>query len=160
MSIPGLSLGGHDHYTPEIRDRILEKLRAADPGGTAYQMLTPARLRALAEIEASAATVTSLYMQMTPDRRPGGAWRTFFSSLSDATLKPIQDRRRREEIRSELDRIGQALEAETPGTRSWCRVLLEPEIGFVAADRRIGAVARRCMAQPATLSQAAGADAG
>jgi peptide subunit release factor 1 (eRF1) len=114
MSIPGLSLGGHDHYTPEIRDRILEKLHAADPGGATYQMLTPARLRALAEIEASAATVTSLYMQMTPDRRLGGAWRTFFSSLSDATLKPIQDRRRREEIRSELDRIGQALEAELP----------------------------------------------
>jgi peptide subunit release factor 1 (eRF1) len=114
MSIPGLSLGGHDHYTPEIRDRILEKLRAADPGGTAYQMLTPARLRALAEIEASAATVTSLCMQMTPDRRTGGAWRTFFSSLSDATLKPIQDRRRREEIRNELDRIGQALEAKLP----------------------------------------------
>jgi hypothetical protein len=109
MSIPGLSLGGHDHYTPEIRDRILEKLHAADPGGATYQMLTPARLRALAEIEASAATVTSLYMQMTPDRRLGGAWRTFFSSLSDATLKPIQDRRRREEVRSELDRIGQAL---------------------------------------------------
>ena len=115
MRIPGISLGGHDHYTPELRDRILEKLRAADPGGAAYQMLTPARLRALAEIEVSAATVTSLYMQMTPDRRLGGAWRTFFSSLSDATLKPIQDRRRREEIRSELDRIGQALEAELPG---------------------------------------------
>ena len=115
MRIPGISLGGHDHYTPELRDRILEKLRAADPGGAAYQMLTPARLRALAEIEVSAATVTSLYMQMTPDRRLGGAWRTFFSSLSDASLKPIQDRRRREEIRSELDRIGQALEAELPG---------------------------------------------
>ncbi|HZC96381.1 MAG TPA: hypothetical protein VE267_09700, partial [Bradyrhizobium sp.] len=38
----------------------------------------------------------------------------FFSSLYDATLKPIEDRRRREEIRDELDRIGQALEAELP----------------------------------------------
>ena len=87
MRIPDISLGGHDHYTPELRDRILEKLRAADPGGAAYQMLTPARLRALAEIEASAAIVTSLYMQMTPDRRLGGAWRTFFSSLSNAELE-------------------------------------------------------------------------
>ena len=53
-------------------------------------MLTPARLRALAEIEATDA------------------------SLCDATLKPIEDRRQREEMRGELDRIGQALEAEFP----------------------------------------------
>ncbi len=29
MSIAVLSLSGHDRYCPEIRDRILEKLRAA-----------------------------------------------------------------------------------------------------------------------------------
>ena len=29
MSIPALSLSGHDDYSPEIRDRTLEKLRAA-----------------------------------------------------------------------------------------------------------------------------------
>ena len=57
MSIPSLSLGGHDHYTPELRDRLLEKLRAAPFDQTAYHMLTPARLRALAEIEATDATV-------------------------------------------------------------------------------------------------------
>jgi peptide subunit release factor 1 (eRF1) len=114
MSIPSLSLGGHDHYTPEIRDRIHEKLRAARLDEMAYQMLTPARLRALAEIEATGAAVVSFYMRLSPDRRLAGAWRTFFSSLYDATLKPIEDRRRREEIREELDRIGQALEAELP----------------------------------------------
>lgn len=114
MSIPSLSLGGHDRYTPEIRDRILEKLRAAALDETAYQMLTSARLRALAEIEATQATVVSFYMQLSPDRRLGGAWRTFFSSLGDAASKRIEDRRQREDIRGELDRIGQALEAELP----------------------------------------------
>jgi hypothetical protein len=118
MSIPSLLIGGHDHYTPEIRDKILEKLRAASLDETAYQMLTPARLRALAEIEATGATVVSFYMQLSPDRRLGGAWRTFFSSLCDATLKPIEDRRQREELRGELDRIGQALEAELPALGS------------------------------------------
>src|SRR5580704_18333352 len=96
MSIPSLSLGGHDHYTPELRDRLLEKLRAAPFDQTAYHMLTPARLRALAEIEATDATVASLYMQLGPDRRLGGAWRTFFSSLC------------------ELERIEHALDAELP----------------------------------------------
>jgi len=42
MSIPALSLGGHDRYTPDIRDRILEKLQAAPVDETVYQMLTPA----------------------------------------------------------------------------------------------------------------------
>jgi Bacterial archaeo-eukaryotic release factor family 10 len=114
VSIPSLSLGGHDHYTPEIRDRILEKLRALPVDETADQMLTPARLRALAEIDAGDAALVSFYMQLSHDRRLGGAWRTFFSGLGDATLKPIEDRRRREEIRGELDRIGQALEVELP----------------------------------------------
>jgi peptide subunit release factor 1 (eRF1) len=114
MSIPSLSLGEHDHYTAELRDRLLDKLRAAPFDQTAYHMLTPARLRALVEIEATNATVASLYMQLGPDRRLGGAWRTFFSSLCDATLKPIEEQRQREEIRGELDRIGQALEAELP----------------------------------------------
>jgi hypothetical protein len=59
MSIPALSLSGHDRYTPEIRDRIVEKLHEAPPDQTAYRMLTPARLRALAEIEASDAIVLS-----------------------------------------------------------------------------------------------------
>src|ERR1700752_4475356 len=83
MSTPNLSLGGLDHYTPELRDRILEKLSAAHLSETAYQMLTPARLRSLIEIEAADATVVSFYMQLSPDRRVGDAWRTFFASLRE-----------------------------------------------------------------------------
>jgi hypothetical protein len=89
-------------------------LRAADPGGAAYQMLTPARLRTPAEVEATSAIVVSFYMQLNPDRRLRSAWRTFFSSLCDATLKPIEDRRQRKEIQGGLDRIGHDLEAELP----------------------------------------------
>jgi peptide subunit release factor 1 (eRF1) len=115
MSIPALSLSGRDRYTPEIRDRILEKLSTVPLDAASYQMLTPARLRALAQIEAAGATVVSCYMQLSPDRRLGGAWRTFFSSLCNAALKPIENRRRQhEEVRSELERIGGALETELP----------------------------------------------
>ena len=53
MSISALSLGGDDRYTPDIRDRILEKLQAAPVDETTYQLLTPARLRALSEIKSA-----------------------------------------------------------------------------------------------------------
>jgi hypothetical protein len=39
MTIPTLSLSGHDRYSPKIRDRILEKLHGAQANETAYQML-------------------------------------------------------------------------------------------------------------------------
>jgi peptide subunit release factor 1 (eRF1) len=114
MSIPALSLSGHDRYSPEIRDRILERLRAARADETAYRMLSPARLRALAEIEASDANVLSFYMQLSPDRRVGRAWHTFFSSLRDRTLKTIDDRRQRQGVQDEFDRVEQALASELP----------------------------------------------
>jgi peptide subunit release factor 1 (eRF1) len=114
MSIPALSLGGHDRYTPDIRDRILEKLQAAPVDETVYQMLTPARLRTLSEIKSADEPVLSFYFQLGPERRVGRAWHTFFSSLCDATFKPIEDRHRRQAMQEEFDRIEQALEAELP----------------------------------------------
>jgi peptide subunit release factor 1 (eRF1) len=116
MSIPSFSVSVHDRYTPEMRDRILEKLQASvsEVDDTAYRMLTPARLRALAEIDSADAPVLSLYLQLTPERRTGRAWRTFFASLSDATLKPIGNRHEREAVKEEFDRIERAMEAELP----------------------------------------------
>lgn len=114
MSIPALSLGGHDRYTPDIRDRILEKLQAAPVDETVYQLLTPARLRALAEIKSTDEPVLSFYFQLGPERRVGRAWHTFFSSLCDATLKPIEDRHWRHAMQEEFDRIEQTLETELP----------------------------------------------
>jgi hypothetical protein len=47
MRIPSVALGLHERYTPEVGDRILEKLQApAEP--TAYHLLTPMHLRSLA----------------------------------------------------------------------------------------------------------------
>jgi hypothetical protein len=114
MSIPALSLSGHDRYTLDIRDRILEKLQAAPVDEIVYRLPTPARLRALSEIKSADEPVLSFYFQLGPERRVGRAWHTFFSSLCDATLKPIDDRHRRQAMQEELDRIGQALESELP----------------------------------------------
>ena len=77
MSVPSVSVGLHDVYTPEIRDRILERLRPAMEE-TAYGMLSPAHLRALAAIDSPGAPVLSLYLQLSPDRRASGAWQAAF----------------------------------------------------------------------------------
>ena len=84
----------HDRYSPVIRDRILEKLQASvDP--SAYRLLTPAQLRALAEIESPEEPVLSFYLRLAPERRTARAWHTVYTSLIDAALKGIADRRRR-----------------------------------------------------------------
>lgn len=72
MTIPALTINWHDHYTPELRDRILAKV-GTPANDTTYQLLTPERLRALAEIEAGNWPVVSLYLQLSPERRAGGA---------------------------------------------------------------------------------------
>jgi peptide chain release factor subunit 1 len=83
MSIPSFSVSVQDRYTPEVRDRILEKLQASASAvdDTAYRMLTPAHLRALAEIDSADAPVLSLYLQLTPERRAGRAWRIFLQAF-------------------------------------------------------------------------------
>jgi peptide subunit release factor 1 (eRF1) len=113
VSTPSVSVSVHDAYTPEIRDRILERLRASMED-TTYAVLTPAHLRALAAIDSPGAPVLSLYLQLSPDRRASGAWQTAFSSLSAATLKRIGDRRDRRAMKDEFDRIEQTLQAELP----------------------------------------------
>lgn len=114
MRVPSLAVSVHDRYTPEVRDRILGKLDAAIKETAAYRLLTPAHLRTLAEIEAGDMPVLSLYLQLSSDRRATGAWRTVFSSLSAAALRPIAERHKRQAVTDELDRIGEALEAELP----------------------------------------------
>lgn len=63
MTVPALTVGGRDRYDPEIRDRILAKLQTEmDDDEATYRLMTPARLRALAEIEAAGWPVVSLYL--------------------------------------------------------------------------------------------------
>ena len=116
MAVPSISVSVHDRYSPEVRDRIVEKLRrpaAAVAGGT-YRLLTPAHLRALAEIAPATAPVLSFYLQLTPERRIGRAWHATFSSLATSLLHRIDDRRERRTAQNELDRIEQALHDELP----------------------------------------------
>src|SRR3984893_15714385 len=116
MAVPSISVSVHDRYSPEVRDRIIEKLRptaAAVAGGT-YRLLTPAHLRALAEIAPATEPVLSFYLQLTPERRAGRGWRSTFSSMASSLRHRIGDRHERKTAQHELDRIEQALQEELP----------------------------------------------
>lgn len=113
MSIPSISVSVHDRYTPELRDKILEKLRS-ESVDTAYHLLTPERLRTLAGIDSADAPVLSVYLQLSPEHRTGKVWHTVFASMADATLKSIGDRHKHQAVKEEFDRIGNALETELP----------------------------------------------
>jgi hypothetical protein len=115
-SVPSLVINEHDRFTPEMRDKVLDKLRKSMQAARApaYQMLTPHRLHQLAQFEASEGSVISLYLQLTPDRRLNGGWHIVFKDLVAATLGSITDKRRREKLASELQCIEQTLQVELP----------------------------------------------
>jgi hypothetical protein len=113
MSIPSVSVGLHDRYTPEIRDRIVEKLQARIDD-TAYHLLAPAHLRTLAGIETPDGPVLSLYLQFGPERRSRAGWHSVFSSLVNETLQAIRDRREHRVMREEFNRIEDALNERLP----------------------------------------------
>jgi hypothetical protein len=116
MSTPSLRVDDHHRFTPQMRDEVLDKLRQAAraTAGPIYRMLTPQNLRQLAEFESPSAPVISLYLQLTPDRRVGGAWHIAFKNLVVATLGPITDKRKREKLADEMQQIEAALQAELP----------------------------------------------
>jgi peptide subunit release factor 1 (eRF1) len=113
MNIPSLAIPPHEHYKPELGDKISDLLRTQATDAS-YHLLTPTQFCALAEIESPEAPILSLYLQLGGDRRVGNAWHTAFNSLRAATLKPISDRRKWQAISDEFDRIEQALQDELP----------------------------------------------
>jgi hypothetical protein len=122
MRIPSVAVGLHDRYSPEMRDRIVEKLEAPIDD-TAYHLLTPAHLSTLAATESPSLAATesphepvlSFYLQLSPERRSRNMWHSVFSSLADETAKAIRDRRERRMVKDELDRIESALTEGLPG---------------------------------------------
>jgi peptide subunit release factor 1 (eRF1) len=129
MTTPSVSLSVHNRYTPEIRDRILAKLQSS-MDETAYHLLTPAELRGLADIESPTAPILSFYLALTPERRVGRVWHTVYSSLAHAELTRIADRRRREAMKEEFDRIECALEAELPALGRGVVFFTGPKLGL------------------------------
>jgi peptide subunit release factor 1 (eRF1) len=113
MSIPSVSIDLHDRYTPEIRDRIVEKLQAS-ADDAAYHLLTPAHLRMLAATVSPDWPVLSFYLQLGPERRSRAAWHAVCSSLANEAAKATRDRRERRMVTEELDRIEHALDEELP----------------------------------------------
>lgn len=113
MDFASVSLTRHDRYTPELRDKIAQALRA--PSAVAgYHVLTEPLLRELAGTVSGSAPILSLYIQLTPERRVGGAWRSYLSSLSEAVLRPVHDKKVRYALQQEVAQVRRAMEDELP----------------------------------------------
>lgn len=113
MDIPSVSITRHDRYTPELRDKIAQALRAP-PAAAGYHVLTAPLLRELADTVSESAPILSLYIHLTPERRVGGAWRSYLSSLSEAVLRPVHDKKVRHALEQEVAQVSQAMESELP----------------------------------------------
>lgn len=113
MDIPSVSLTRHDRYTPELRDKIAQALEAP-PAAAGYHVLTAPLLLELADTVSENAPILSLYIQLTPERRVGGAWRSYLSSLSEAVLRPVHDQKVRHALEQEVAQVSQAMEDELP----------------------------------------------
>ncbi|SHK57553.1 baeRF10 domain-containing protein [Rhodothermus profundi] len=99
--------------SPELRDRILARLEQ-ERTEPAYRLLTPSTLRQLGTIQSTRDPIVSLYLELTPERRLKDAWHVAFKDLVRAKLERLEDRRLREQIAGELERIELALQEGLP----------------------------------------------
>ncbi|WP_397546560.1 peptide chain release factor 1 [Rhodothermus marinus] len=99
--------------SPELRDRILARLEE-ERTEPAYRLLTPSALRQLGTIHSTGDPIVSLYLELTPERRLKDAWHVAFKDLVRAKLDTIEDRRLRDHVAGELERIEMALKEGLP----------------------------------------------
>ena len=134
MSIPSVSVNRHDRYTPEIRDRIAEALRAP-LSATAYHVLTPAAARG----------------NWPSHLNDGSVERGAPTCQVCPMLRSIEDSRMRQGLQEEFARIEQAMDEELPGLGRGAAFFVMPAAGLVAADLRAAAAARRGTSRDAPL---------
>jgi hypothetical protein len=162
MDIPSISFDVHHRYTPEVRDLIGQKLRAAMAvlDDRTYRLLTPGHLRRLAEIASTTAPVVSLYLQLRPKRRVGRVWQPFLFQSQDrdiATLShPSRARGHKRRIRPHRGGVDRG--APRHGSRG-C-VLRLPVARSLASNRPLHSFARRRSAVASAIHTPARADAG
>lgn len=81
MKALSLAIDAHHALTPELRDRIVQNVRTRMQEHS-YRLLSPEHFRALAALDTAGPPIVSLYLQLTPERRVGRAWRSALSALS------------------------------------------------------------------------------
>ena len=98
---------------PDDRDALLAELRrrTTTPG---FHFLSSDHLQRLNDARSTEAPIVSLYMELTPEARLGGAWRTTLKDLCDRALADAGDHK--DAVRSECERIAEALDAGLPRT--------------------------------------------
>ncbi|OSI23687.1 baeRF10 domain-containing protein [Bradyrhizobium canariense] len=112
MKAPAISVDVHHHLTPDLRQRIIDDVRARmqEPS---YRLLSPEHLRELAQLDTGGPALTSLYLQLTPERRTGRAWQTALSALAHTALQ-LADNAMQKMVRADIGEIERALNDQLP----------------------------------------------
>jgi rubrerythrin len=113
MTAASLSISPHEHYGPDLRDRILQHLQLPADEAT-YHLLTPFQMRRLIELRSPESPVVSLFLDLDGNRRIGSAWHSAFTSLRSSAIRACENRRTQQAIIAEFDKVQQALESELP----------------------------------------------
>lgn len=113
MKAPAVAVDVYHGLTPELRQHILENVRARLQGPS-YRLLSPEHLRELARLDTGGPPLVSLYLQLTPERRVGRAWRPALSTLVH-TVSKIPDQKTRAAAEADIAQIERALGEQLPG---------------------------------------------
>ncbi|MBJ7402548.1 MAG: hypothetical protein JHD07_04330 [Bradyrhizobium sp.] len=112
MKALSLAIDAHHALTPELRDRIVQNVRARMQEHS-YRLLSPEHFRALAALDTAGAPVVSLYLQLTPERRVGRAWQSALSALSHR-ISQTSDQAARASVNADIEDIQGALDHQLP----------------------------------------------
>ncbi|UWU75360.1 hypothetical protein N2603_35775 [Bradyrhizobium huanghuaihaiense] len=87
------AIDAHHALTPELREQIVQNVRARlqDPP---YRLLSPEHFRTLAILDTAGHPVVSLYLELTPERRVGRAWKSAFSALTHQVFQTMDEAER------------------------------------------------------------------
>lgn len=112
MKALSLAIDAHHALTPELRDRIVQNVRTRMQEHS-YRLLSPEHFRALAALDTAGPPVVSLYLQLTPERRVGGGWRSALSALSHR-ISQTADQAIRASVNADIEDIRGALDQQLP----------------------------------------------
>lgn len=112
MKALSLAIDAHHALTPELREQIVQNVRARlqDPP---YGLLSPEHFRTLAMLDTAGHPVVSLYLELTPERRVGRAWKSAFSALTHQVFQTM-DEAERNSVNADLQDIQRALDDQLP----------------------------------------------
>ena len=113
--------------SPDTRDALLAELRRRTTTD-GFHFLSADHIATLNEATSPGSPILSLYMELTPEMRQGGTWRTVFKDLCDQATAEAGDHETA--VKAQCDRIAETLERGLPRTGRGLAIFANEELGL------------------------------